>query len=167
MLTLTETAMEPGPLGKPTSPEETAADGRLMLASTFRRTIQASEERIWENVFDWEHLPALHDTYFNQVEKLAIGDWGWRLRLSRQPGTPDRAQVLELLVDRPRHRYTVLTLEGVGAGTRFWTCMARARRTSPTWRCSISCPPWTSSAWPCWARNTWHPATGCGPRTRA
>ena len=50
----------------------------LELAVTWRREVRAGIERIWENVFDWEHLPVLHEMYFNAVEQIEIGDWGWR-----------------------------------------------------------------------------------------
>ncbi|WP_211872686.1 Rieske (2Fe-2S) protein [Plastoroseomonas arctica] len=106
-----------------TTPEATAADPALHLAATYRREVGASVDRIFENVFDWEHLPALHDSYFTAVERLDSGDWGWRIRLSRPPSTPDREQVLRLEVDRARHRYTAIFEEGIGAGTRFWTLM--------------------------------------------
>jgi nitrite reductase/ring-hydroxylating ferredoxin subunit len=103
-----------------TTPEATAADPALHLAATYRREVGASVARIFENVFDWEHLPALHDTYFTAIEKLDSGDWGWRVRLSRPPSTPDRDQVLRLEADRERARYTAVFEAGIGAGTRFW-----------------------------------------------
>lgn len=106
-----------------TTPEATAADPTLHLAATYRREIGASVARIFENVFDWEHLPALHDTYFTAIERLEGGDWGWRVRLSRPPSTPDREQVLRLEVDRERQRYTAVFEAGIGAGTRFWTLL--------------------------------------------
>jgi nitrite reductase/ring-hydroxylating ferredoxin subunit len=106
-----------------TTPEETAADPALHLAATFRREVAASVDRIFENVFDWEHLPALHDTYFTAIERLDGGDWGWRVRLSRPPSTPEREQVLRLEVDRERGRYTAVFEAGIGAGTRFWTLL--------------------------------------------
>jgi len=116
------------------TPEQTAADPTLTLAATYRREVGASIERILENVFDWEHLPALHDSYFTAVEKLEAGAWGWRVRLSRPEaaltgvapdGTqhaarPGREQVLSLTVERAHNRYTALTDSGIGAGTRFW-----------------------------------------------
>jgi nitrite reductase/ring-hydroxylating ferredoxin subunit len=102
------------------TPEQTAADPSLTLASIYRREVGASIERILENVFDWEHLPALHDSYFTAVEKLEAGDWGWRVRLSRPPSTPERDQILSLTVEREHNRYTALTEAGIGQGTRFW-----------------------------------------------
>jgi len=106
-----------------TTPEATAADPTLQLAVTYRREIGASIDRIFENVFDWEHLPSPHDTYFTSIERLDGGDWGWRVRLSRPPSTPDREQVLRLELDREQQRYTAVFEAGIGQGTRFWTLL--------------------------------------------
>jgi nitrite reductase/ring-hydroxylating ferredoxin subunit len=95
----------------------------LELAATYNRVVRAGVDRIWENVFDWEHLPVLHDTYFNHVELLDIGAWGWRVVLTKQPGTADRRLLLELRVDKENTRYCVHTLEGAGTGTRIWTLL--------------------------------------------
>ena len=96
----------------------------LELAVTWRREVRAGIERIWENVFDWEHLPVLHEMYFNAVEQIEIGDWGWRVALTKNPGTPDRSMVLEMRADREKARYRVQTLSGDGAGTEIWTLTA-------------------------------------------
>jgi nitrite reductase/ring-hydroxylating ferredoxin subunit len=80
-------------------------------------------ERIWENVLDWEHLPALHETYFNHVALIEIGGWGWRVELTKTPGTADRRMLLELQIDRAKARYRVRILAGDGAGTEIWTLL--------------------------------------------
>jgi nitrite reductase/ring-hydroxylating ferredoxin subunit len=98
----------------------------LELAVTYRRDVHAGIERIWENVFDWEHLPVLHETSFNAVELIEIGDWGWRVALTKNPGTPDRRMVLELRADRENARYRVRTLAGDGTGTEIWTLLTSA-----------------------------------------
>jgi nitrite reductase/ring-hydroxylating ferredoxin subunit len=95
----------------------------LQLAVTWRREVRAGIERIWENVFDWEHLPVLHEMYFNAVALIEIGDWGWRVALTKNPGTPDRSMVLEMRADREKARYRVQTLSGDGAGTEIWTLL--------------------------------------------
>jgi nitrite reductase/ring-hydroxylating ferredoxin subunit len=74
-------------------------------------------------VLDWEHLPALHEVYFNQVALLDSGSWGWRVELTRTPGTPDRRMLLELRIDREKMRYRARTLAGDGAGTEIWTLL--------------------------------------------
>src|SRR5688572_8021476 len=94
-----------------------AAAPALALAGSYRREVAASLARVWENVHDWEHLPALHGDSFAAAELLERGAWGWRVRLWAQPGDAQRAQVIELLVDEPAHRYRVVTREGPGRGS--------------------------------------------------
>lgn len=86
----------------------------LQHAATYRRHVHASLARVWENVFDWEHLPWLHASSFTACDLVESGDWGWRVKLTSQPGDPRRAQLLELRADRPGLRYVVTTLEGQG-----------------------------------------------------
>ena len=50
----------------------------LVSVATYTRVVDASIERVWENVLDWEHLPYLHDTSFSFSELDAAGAWGWR-----------------------------------------------------------------------------------------
>lgn len=98
----------------------------LELAVIWRREVRAGIERIWENVFDWEHLPVLHEMYFNAIELIEIGGWGWVVALTKNPGTPDRRMVLELGADRENAPYCVQTLSGDGAGTEIWTLLTPA-----------------------------------------
>jgi nitrite reductase/ring-hydroxylating ferredoxin subunit len=106
-----------------TSARELGVDPALHLATTYRRQVHASIQRIWENVFDWEHLPVLHESYFNKVQLLQRDELGWQVQLTRQPGDPSRAQTLELQVDREQTRYRVRTLAGTGTGTQIWTLL--------------------------------------------
>ncbi len=101
--------------------ELTPADvgSELALAATYHRAVRTGIERIWENVLDWEHLPALHDIYFNHVALIEIGSWGWRVELTKA-GTADRRMFLELQIDRAKARYRVRTLAGEGTGTEIW-----------------------------------------------
>src|SRR5437667_11997945 len=91
-------------------------DPSLELAVTYTREIRAGIERIWENVFDWEHLPVLHEMYFNAVGLIEIGGAGWRVALTKNPGTPGRRMVVELRADRENDRYRVQPLPGDGGG---------------------------------------------------
>src|SRR5262249_38679617 len=61
-------------------------DPGLQLAATYAREVEASITRVWENVFDWEHLPALHAEYFCDVHLLEEHAGGWRVAVTRQPG---------------------------------------------------------------------------------
>ena len=95
----------------------------LALAATYTREVRAGIDRIWENVLDWEHLPALHEIYFNHVALIEIDSSGWRVELTKRPGAADRRMLLELQIDRARARYRVRTLAGDGAGTAIWTVL--------------------------------------------
>jgi nitrite reductase/ring-hydroxylating ferredoxin subunit len=99
-------------------------DPRLHLAASYSREVEASIVRVWENVFDWEHLPALHAEYFCDVRLLEEHARGWRVAVTRQPGGPDRRIVIELDAERERARYRVRISEGDGAGTEIWTLLA-------------------------------------------
>src|SRR5438034_9758432 len=104
--------------------EPTPADlaPELALAATYVREVRAGIERIWENVLDWKHLPALHDIYFNHVVLIEIGSQGWRVELTKA-GTADRRMLLELQIDRAKARYRVRILAGEGTGTEIWTLL--------------------------------------------
>ena len=89
----------------------------LSTAATYERLVQASVARIWENVFDWQHLPSLHDTSFAACELVGMDAAGWRVALTSQPGGERRRQIVKLHADRHEHRYMVVTEEGAGAGS--------------------------------------------------
>jgi nitrite reductase/ring-hydroxylating ferredoxin subunit len=95
----------------------------LALAATYTREIPVGVDRIWENVLDWEHLPALHEMYFDHIRLVETGSWGWRVELTRTPGTLGRRMLLELRIDRANARYRVRTLAGDGTGTEIWTLL--------------------------------------------
>jgi nitrite reductase/ring-hydroxylating ferredoxin subunit len=95
----------------------------VALAATYTRVVGAGIDRVWENVLDWEHLPALHEIYFNHVALIESGSWGWRVELTKTPGTADRRMIVELRIDRENARYRVRTLAGEGTGTEIWTLL--------------------------------------------
>lgn len=76
--------------------------------------MNASLERIWENVFDWEHLVHLHDGSFAECELADSGPRGWCVDLTPQGGNP---QTIKLLANRAEGQYTSTTIAGVGTGT--------------------------------------------------
>lgn len=98
------------------------------LLASYRRRVRASEERVWENVLDWEHLPWLHRHAFASCERLAASREGWRARVRLAPGDPEQEILLELEALRSEGRYVARTLEGPGAGTEIWT---RVRAAGP------------------------------------
>lgn len=83
----------------------------LNLAGTYTRDVRASVARIWENVLDWEHLPALHASSFEGCDLIDARADGWRIRL-RTGGTE---QLLRLDCDYEGGRYRVTTEAGPGA----------------------------------------------------
>ena len=98
-----------------------ASTHRLSLAGRYERVVSANLARVWENVFDWEHLPALHAEDFHTVTLLESADWGWRVRLVNQPGDGEKAQIIEMRADRAAGLYCAATLDGPGAGTEIRT----------------------------------------------
>jgi nitrite reductase/ring-hydroxylating ferredoxin subunit len=93
----------------------------LTCVATYRRSIAASVERVWENVLDWEHLPWLHSGSFQAIERIDSGTWGWRVNLDLPPADSGRRIAIELLVESEHSRYVARTTAGVGAGTEIWT----------------------------------------------
>lgn len=94
----------------------------LHLAGTYHRRVNASLGRIWENVFDWEHLAHLHDGSFATCRLIDHGPWGWRVELTTV-GAP-AAQVIEMRADRAGGRYLSTTLDGMGTGTEIRVALA-------------------------------------------
>ncbi len=97
----------------------------LSIAAVYERQVGASIARIWENVFDWQHLDALHETSFAAVSLIDNDQSGWRIALTSQPGDAARGQVLKLYADRKNHAYRVVTEQGLGAGSEIRVQMAR------------------------------------------
>lgn len=93
----------------------------LTLVATYRRTIHASLERIWENVRDWEHLPWLHRSSFRSVKLLEQTPTSWRARITMPPADTPREAEIELQMDEPNLCYWSRTLSGQGAGGEILT----------------------------------------------
>src|SRR5882762_6077819 len=89
----------------------------LHLAATYAREVEAGIARVWENVFDWEHFPALHAEYFCDVHMLEERARGWRVAVTRQPGGPAGRIVINLDAGKERAPSCVLFLEGDAATT--------------------------------------------------
>lgn len=89
----------------------------LTHVATYERQVQASLERVWENVRDWEHLPHLHDSSFDYCELDEAGDWGWRVW-----SNPEHTAWFELVIDSGR--YVVRTFVGDAQVSEIWTTLA-------------------------------------------
>ncbi len=99
------------------TPDERST-GEQSRVARYGREIGAGLERVWENVYDWEHLPWLHAASFAWIHLRERGSWGWRAEAGLRGG---REIALELLADRERGHYVSATREGAGAGTEIWT----------------------------------------------
>jgi nitrite reductase/ring-hydroxylating ferredoxin subunit len=95
----------------------------LVAVGPYRRVIAASLERIWENVLDWEHLPYLHADSFSSIRLRAATGEGWRAVVATVPDLGGGESEIEVVLDRPRLRYTTRTLDGAGAGTEIITTL--------------------------------------------
>lgn len=93
---------------------------RLSLVGTYERVVGASVERVWENVFDWEHLPWLHRSTFTEMTLLARGPDFWRASVTLA-SLVARRMVIELRAERARRRWVTRTLEGLGVGSEIVT----------------------------------------------
>ncbi len=93
----------------------------LTRVAVYERQIQASLERIWENVLDWEHLPSLHYESFTEIRCLDSGDWGWSARVGLPPVGTGPSVGIELRTDPENLRYVAETVQGAGKGTEIWT----------------------------------------------
>jgi nitrite reductase/ring-hydroxylating ferredoxin subunit len=92
----------------------------LVVAGIYERQIGASLERVWENVYDWEHLPYLHSEAFTSISLVDSGDWGWRARVGMTGGTE---ATIELITNRAAHHYVARTIKGAGAPSEIWTSL--------------------------------------------
>lgn len=96
----------------------------LTLLATYRRTIHASLERIWENVLDWEHLPWLHRKSFAAIQLLGQTPKGWHARVTLVPAEKKREAVIAIETDVANLRYWSRTVEGQGTGNGVLTCLS-------------------------------------------
>ncbi len=87
----------------------------LSCVASYQRRIDATLERVWENVHDWEHLPHLHASSFDYIELDDAGDWGWRTWSSQ-----DHSGHIELCV-ASEHSYVARGYQGGQQQTEIWT----------------------------------------------
>ena len=96
----------------------------LHLAAIYRRRVRANLERVWENVFDWEHLPSLHSKAFAECALVETHSRGWTVRLASYTDLGTRTSTVRLEADRVLNNYVVRTIEGVGEGSEVRTQLA-------------------------------------------
>lgn len=89
---------------------------KLSRAASYKRTVAASLERVWENVHDWEHLPWLHRFSFSGIQLEAAGDWGWRALITGPMRNRPLRTRIELRLESDANCYHTRTLDGPFAG---------------------------------------------------
>ena len=105
--------------------EEIVMDaGELNVVATYRRTIHASLERIWENVLDWEHLPWLHRSAFAAAELVQQTPEMWQAWVTLTPRERERKVLIEVRTDRPNLRYWSRAIAGQGTGNEVLTSLS-------------------------------------------
>jgi len=97
----------------------------LTLVATYRRTIHASLERVWENVLDWEHLPWLHRSAFAAAELVEQTPEMWRAWVTLTPAVQGKRALIEIQTDMPNLRYWSQTRDGQGTGSEVLTMLSR------------------------------------------
>jgi hypothetical protein len=96
----------------------------LTLVATYRRTLHASLERVWENVWDWEHLPWLHRRAFAAADLVERTSEMWRAWVTLAPAERGKRALIEIQTDIPNLRYWSRTRDGQGAGSEVLTLLS-------------------------------------------
>ncbi len=107
------------------TPHQPSAE--LHSIGTYVRLVSTPLDRVFENAYDWEHLPWLHAQDFASISLHESGPWGWRAQIGLRPdsrGTLD----LELLVNREHSCWVSRPCGGESMG-EVWTY---AKASSPT-----------------------------------
>src|SRR5262249_54953547 len=112
---------------------------RLTSVATYERVLAVSVERIWENVLDWEHLPALHRDAFGSIRRTDAGDWGWTAQLRARRGDA-REMTVQVVLHRDELRYVTATVEGPGKGTEICTQLEPRAEREPAIRGAVLAP---------------------------
>lgn len=90
----------------------------LVSAAVYTREVPAPIAAIWENVYDWEHLPWLHDQAFTSIVLREAGDWGWHADV----GFPGNALAdVELVIDHGASCYVARTRTEGDVRGETWT----------------------------------------------
>ena len=105
---------------EPNRPNSLDRNSELVVAAVYEREVAASLERVWENVYDWEHLPWIHSEAFSSIERISSGEWGWRARIEL---AGEAKAEIELITNLDERRYVARTYAGGGAPTEIWTSL--------------------------------------------
>ncbi len=87
-----------------------------LQVARFRRQIPVSLVRIFENVYDWEHLPHLHSSTFAELRLIEVGRQYFKAQSIIQPKILGLSQKFSLYGSRKRKLWQVNILHGVQKG---------------------------------------------------
>lgn len=88
----------------------------LIEVAIYERTINASLERVWENVKDWQHLPHLHADNFTYAELDDVDTWGWRIWTDK-----DHLSHVEVCYDEINSQYVARSYTNAKQVSEIWT----------------------------------------------
>jgi nitrite reductase/ring-hydroxylating ferredoxin subunit len=94
---------------------------KYLKIGQYRRSIPVGMDRMFENVFDWEHLPHLHKTTFSQIEALTIGRKYFKGLVRLQPSPLRLTQIFTMFGCRRRQHWMVRVKSGFQKGTVIFT----------------------------------------------
>ncbi|NRA44261.1 MAG: Rieske (2Fe-2S) protein [Oligoflexales bacterium] len=85
---------------------------KLLLIASYKRHIASNHERMFENVFDWEHLPHLHPRTFSSISLLAKGKKTLTLEAGLWPTPFGLKQKIRLQGCKRKRTWIVRVLSG-------------------------------------------------------
>ena len=85
---------------------------KLICIASFRRHIASNHERMFENVFDWEHLPHLHSRTFSSISLLSKGKKTLIFEISLWPSFLRLRQKIKLQGCQRKRTWIVRVLSG-------------------------------------------------------
>ena len=95
----------------------------LYSVGPYLRVVNASLDRIWENVLDWEHLPYLHADSFAAIRLVHSTADTWRALVTTVASLGGAESEIEVVLDRANLRYVTRTIGGAGVGTEIVTAL--------------------------------------------
>ena len=89
---------------------------KLIKIASYKRHIASNHERMFENVFDWEHLPHLHSRTFSSINLLAKNRKTLKFEVGLWPAVFGLKQTIKLQACKRRRTWIVRVLAGFMKG---------------------------------------------------
>ncbi|SMF19031.1 Rieske (2Fe-2S) protein [Pseudobacteriovorax antillogorgiicola] len=87
-----------------------------LQVARYHRRIPVSLVRIFENVYDWEHLPHLHSSTFAELRLIEVGRQYFKAQSVIEPKILGLSQKFSLYGSRKRRLWQVKILDGIQKG---------------------------------------------------